>query len=50
LLDDHRFSTFDLLPLLGVAVLGFAAHSIQPELVGRIGMAFVGMTVGMTPC
>ena len=44
------FRRSDLLPLLGVAVLGFAwPHSIQPELVGRIGMAFVGMTVGMTP-
>lgn len=40
----------DLLPLLGVALLGFAwPHAIQPALVGRIGMAFVGMTVGMTP-
>ena len=45
-----HFRRSDLLPLLGVAVLGFAwPHSIQPELVGRIGMAFVGMTVGMTP-
>lgn len=40
----------DLVPLLGVAILGFAwPHSLQPQLVGRIGMAFVGMTVGMTP-
>lgn len=40
----------DLIPLCGVAILGFAwPHSIQPELVGRIGGAFVGMTVGMTP-
>lgn len=40
----------DLVPLMGVAILGFAwPHSIQPELVGRIGTAFVGMTVGMTP-
>lgn len=44
------FRRSDLLPLLGVAILGFAwPHSIQPELVGRIGGAFVGMTVGMTP-
>ena len=40
----------DFIPLLGVAILGFAwPHSIQPELVSRIGGAFVGMTVGMTP-
>ena len=40
----------DLVPLLGVALLGFAwPHSLQPQLVGRVGMAFVGMTVGMTP-
>jgi drug/metabolite transporter (DMT)-like permease len=40
----------DFIPLLGVAILGFAwPHSVQPELVGRIGGAFVGMTVGMTP-
>lgn len=49
----HRkfaFKKADLGPLLGVAVLGFAwPHSIQPELVHRIGGAFVGMTVGMTP-
>lgn len=44
------FRRVDLVPLLGVAVLGFAwPHSIQPELVDRIGGAFVGMTVGMTP-
>lgn len=40
----------DIVPLMGVAILGFAwPHSVQPELVGRIGVAFVGMTVGMTP-
>ena len=45
-----EFRRSNLIPLLGVAVLGFAwPHSIQPELVGRIGGAFVGMTVGMTP-
>jgi drug/metabolite transporter (DMT)-like permease len=52
-LAARRKSSFrraDLFPLLGVAVLSFAwPHSIQPALVGRIGMAFVGMTVGMTP-
>lgn len=49
----HRRMTLrrrDLLPLIGVAILGFAwPHSIQPELVQRIGSAFIGMTVGMTP-
>jgi drug/metabolite transporter (DMT)-like permease len=40
----------DFWPLLGVVALGFAwPHSIQPALVTRIGSAFVGMTVGMTP-
>lgn len=44
------FRKSDLWPLLGVALLGFAwPHSLQPELVDRIGGAFVGMTVGMTP-
>ena len=44
------FRRCDLWPLLGVVVLGFAwPHSIQPALVTRIGGAFVGMTVGMTP-
>lgn len=40
----------DLIPLCGIAILGFAwPHSIQPELVSRVGGAFIGMTVGMTP-
>jgi len=40
----------DTIPLIGVALLGFAwPHGLQPELVGRIGGALVGMTVGMTP-
>lgn len=40
----------DLGPLIGIAILGFAwPHSVQPELVSRIGGAFVGITVGMTP-
>ena len=44
------FRRIDFLPLTGVVILGFAwPHSLQPELVGRIGGAFVGMTVGMTP-
>lgn len=47
---QSAFRRADLLPLLAVAILGFAwPHSIQPALVGRIGGAFVGMTVGMTP-
>ena len=40
----------DILPLIGVVVLGFVwPHSLQPELVARHGGAFVGMTVGFTP-
>jgi len=52
ILARRRFALrpLDLLPLLGVALLGFVwPHSLQPALVGRIGGAFVGMTVGMTP-
>ena len=52
LLARRRFALrrADLVPLVGVACLGFVwPHSVQPALVGRIGGAFVGMTVGMIP-
>ncbi len=44
------FRRKDLGPLLGIVVTGFAwPYCIQPELIGRHGSAFIGMTVGFTP-
>jgi len=40
----------DLLPLLGIVLLGFVwPYTLQPALIPRIGSAFVGMMVGFTP-
>jgi len=44
------FRRKDLGPLLGIIITGFAwPYCIQPELIGRHGSAFIGMTVGFTP-
>ncbi len=44
------FRRKDLGPLIGIILTGFAwPYCIQPELIGRHGSAFIGMTVGFTP-
>lgn len=46
----NAFRRKDFWPLLGIIVTGFAwPYCIQPELIGRHGSAFIGMTVGFTP-
>ncbi|MDP1796795.1 MAG: DMT family transporter, partial [Planctomycetaceae bacterium] len=46
----QAFRRKDFWPLLGIIVTGFAwPYCIQPELIGRHGSAFIGMTVGFTP-